>query len=67
MHVSGGCPVTQVENRRFKGDRICGVIYNTMSSFINRWLTAAIMLYDVLHSLQVGRGTGTAALNAKLL
>ena len=38
-----------------------------VTSLLNRRLTEAIKYHDVLHGFWAGRGTGTAALEAKLL
>ena len=38
-----------------------------MAFILNHQLTASITFHNVLHGFQVGRGTGTASLEAKLL
>ena len=42
-------------------------LWKTMSSRLNRRLTAKITFHDVLHGFQACRGTGTAALDSKVI
>ena len=51
----------------FRGVVLVEVIWNTISSLLNHWLTVAITYHDVLHRFRSGRGTGTANLKDKLL
>ena len=43
------------------------VLWKTVTSLLNQRLMEAIKFHDVLHRFRAGRGTGTAALEAKLL
>ena len=51
----------------FQGIGIVDVLWKTVVNLLNRRLTAAISFHDTLHGFWAGRGTGTAALEAKLL
>ena len=51
----------------FRGIGLVEVLWKTMSSLLNRRLTAAITFHDVLHGFRAGCGMGTASLEAKLL
>ena len=43
------------------------VLWKSISGIINLRLSSSVHIYDVLHGFHVGRGTGTATLEAKLL
>ena len=43
------------------------VIWKTVTSLLNRRTMAGITFHDMLHGFWVGRGTGTATLEDKLL
>ena len=54
------------------GGELCGiglveVVWKVAEMILNSQLTASITLYNILHGLQSGHGTGTATLKAKLL
>ena len=55
------CP----NSKRERG--IVKVLWKLVTSLLNRRLTATISFHDKLHGFQAGQGTGTAALEAKLL
>ena len=43
------------------------VLWKAIASLLNRRITAAISLHDMLHGFWAGRGIGTSTLEAKLL
>ena len=43
------------------------VVWKVVAAIINHRFTFSITYHDVLHGFRAGRGTGTAALEAKLL
>ena len=43
------------------------VLWKAVASLLNRWITAEITYHDALHRFREGRGTETAALEAKLI
>ena len=43
------------------------VLWKTVTSPLNRHITAAIKFHDVLHGFRAGRWTGTTTLEANLL
>ena len=43
------------------------VVWKTMAGILNFRLMAAIQFHNILHGFRLGRGTGTASLEAKLL
>ena len=51
----------------YRGIDIVEVIWKVVVAILNRRLTASIIFHDFLHGFREGRGTGTAALEAKLL
>ena len=50
-----------------RGIGLVKVLWKAIVSLLNRRLTAAISFHDTLNRFQLGRGTGTAALEANLL
>ena len=59
--------ITKGAIRDFRGIVLVEVIWETVTSLLNRRLATPIKLHDVLHGFWAGRGTGTAALEVKLL
>ena len=55
------------KSSNFRGIRLVEVLLKTMTILLNRWLTAEIKFHYVLYGFRASHGTGTAALNAKLL
>ena len=53
--------------RESRGIGLVEVLWKAVSSLMNRQLTSATTFHDVLYRFWAGRGTGTAALNTKLL
>ena len=51
----------------FRGVVLVKVLWKKIVSLINCRLTSAISFHDTLHGFLEGRGTGTAALDTKLL
>ena len=51
----------------FRGIGLVEVIWKTMYILLNCRFTAAITFHDVLNGFRAGRGTGTVALDSKLL
>ena len=51
----------------FRGIGLAEVLWKTVTSLLNRRLTAEIIFHDVLHGFRSGRGIGNASLEAKLL
>ena len=49
------------------GIGLMGVMWKVVTASFNRRLAASIMFHDFLHWFQVGRGMGTATLEAKLI
>ena len=60
--------VVLIPKRRgdFRGIGIIEVLWKAFTRLINRRLTAAISFHNTLHGFWAGRGTGNAALEAKL-
>ena len=51
----------------YRGIGLVEVIWKAVTVILNRRFTAAITYHDSLHGFRAGRGTGTAALDVKLL
>ena len=51
----------------FRGNGLVEVLWKTMKSLLNLHLTETITFHDVMHRFWAGCGTGTTALEAKLL
>ena len=51
----------------YRGIGLVEVMWKVVAEILNRRLTAYITYHDFLHGFWVGRGTGTATLEAKLL
>ena len=61
--------VVLIQKRKggFQGIGLVEILWKAVASLLNCRLTAAITYHDALHRFWAGRGTGTAALKAKLL
>ena len=59
--------ITKRDIRDFRGIQLVEVLWNTVTSLLNRIFTETIMLYDVLHGFWAGCGTGNATSKAKLI
>ena len=53
--------------RDFRGIGMVEVLWNTVTSLLNRQLTTAINLHDVMHRFLVRQRKGTVSLEAKLI
>ena len=51
----------------FRGIGLAEVLWKTVTSLLNRRLTAEITFHGVLHSLLVGYSMGTATINDKTI
>ena len=51
----------------YRGIGLVEVMWKAVAVILNRRITSSITFHDVLHGLRAGRGTGTAALEAKLI
>jgi hypothetical protein len=51
---------------QYRGIALLEVVYKLVSSIINRRLTNTVKFHDAVHGFRVGRGTGTAIIEAKL-
>ena len=51
----------------FRSIVLVEVMWKTVTGILNRRLAAAIKLYEMLHGFRMGRGTGTASLEANLI
>ena len=51
----------------YRGTGLVEVMWKVMAVILNRRFTFSITFHDVLRGFRVGRGTGTATLEAKLL
>ena len=54
-------------NGGFRGFGLVELLWKALLGVINQWIGAAVQFHNVLHGLQVGWGTGTTSLKAKLL
>ena len=52
---------------RFRGIGLVEVLWKTITSLLDRWITAAIYFHDALRGFGVGQGMVTAALEDKIL
>ena len=66
MHVSYSCTNSEREGV-LPGIVLVKVLWKAIASLLNRRITAAISLHDMLHGFRAGQGTETAALEANLL
>ena len=51
----------------YHGIGLVEVMWKVVAEILNRRLTASITFHDFLHGFRVGRGTGTATFEAKLI
>ena len=51
----------------FQGIGLVEVLWKAVARLLNCRLTEAILYHDALHRFRLGRGTGTSALEAKLI
>ena len=54
-------------NGDFRCFGLVELLWKVLSGIINQKIGSAVHFYDVLHSFQAGRGTGTATLEANFL
>ena len=51
----------------YRGIGLMEVMWKIVAEILNHRITSSITFHDFLHGFQVGRGTGTATLKAKIL
>ena len=59
--------ITPKRNREFRVIGIVEVIWKAVAGVVNRRIGVAVNFHDVLHGLRVGRGTGTAFLETRII
>ena len=59
--------ITKVGGTNFRGIGLVEVLWKATSGIINHWISSSIQFHDVLHIFHMGRGTGNATLNTKLI